>query len=277
MSPERISGEIDSENNYQAAKADIWSVGVLLFLLVFGKPPFDGKLNTSLVKSIKAGNIKLKENQWDENLQLFVQFISEMIILSPIDRINAVGALNHEFFRRDYQKLKKLSFKRKSLQNIGDFWHTLLIKDEIKNFAQFMNSAQHPAAMMEHIYEQRTASNIKQVLNGLSYITDDLQLARFMVESGFPIDFNEKTNRDPDCPEDLKINATNVCTYFLKPYEKAFENQIAHLLQYFVNKNDADAQINILQRCLMHALGVRELDPTLNDLTLASFLEVILG
>ena len=76
-----------------------------------------------------------------------------MITVSPIDRTNAVGALNHEFFRRDYQKLKKLSFKRKSLQNIGDFWHTLLIKDEIKNFAQFMNSASHPAAMMETIYE----------------------------------------------------------------------------------------------------------------------------
>jgi serine/threonine protein kinase len=72
MSPERICGEIDCENDYVAAKADVWSVGVILFLLVFGKPPFDGKLNTSLVKSIKNGNVKLKDNKWDDNLQLFV-------------------------------------------------------------------------------------------------------------------------------------------------------------------------------------------------------------
>ena len=102
MSPERICGEIDPENDYLTAKADVWSVGVLLFMLVFGKPPFDGKLTTSLVKSVKAGNIKLKENQWDENLQLFVQFISEMLQTSPIDRISVIGALNHEFFRRDH-------------------------------------------------------------------------------------------------------------------------------------------------------------------------------
>ena len=43
------------------AKADIWSVGVILFILVFGKPPFEGKQNAALRKSIMKGNIKLKD------------------------------------------------------------------------------------------------------------------------------------------------------------------------------------------------------------------------
>ena len=193
MSPERICGEIDSENLFLAAKADVWSVGVLLFLLVFGKPPFDGKLNTSMVKSIKNGNIKLKDNQWDDNLQLFVQFLTEMLKTGPIERISVAEALNHEFFRRDFTVLKQLSFKRKSLQNLEDFWNQVLLKNEIKNFAHFMASCMHPSSMMERIFEEKTAENIKQVLNGLSYITDDLTLARFIFEEGFPADFGNES------------------------------------------------------------------------------------
>ena len=89
---------------------------------MFGKPPFDGKLNTSLVKSIKNGNVKLKDNKWDENLQLFLQFVTEMLRTSPLERINVIGALNHEFFRKPHSVLKQLSFRRKSLQNLEDFW-----------------------------------------------------------------------------------------------------------------------------------------------------------
>ena len=127
--------------------------GVLLFLLVFGKPPFDGKMTTSLVKSIKNGNVKLKDNSWGDNLHLFIQFITEMLKTDPIERISVVDALNHQFFRRDHEELAKLSFRRKSIQSLEEFWTSLMLKNEIKNFAQFMASCPYPSSMMERIFE----------------------------------------------------------------------------------------------------------------------------
>ena len=49
------------------------------------------------------------------------------------------------------------------------------------------------------------------------------------------------------------------------------------LLQYFLDKRDNENQIKVVQKCIMHALCVRELNPTLNDLTMSSFCNVILG
>ena len=64
--------------------------------MVFGKPPFDGKLTTQLVKAIKNGNIKLKkDNKWDDNLKLFLEFITQMLRTSPHERISVSSALNH--------------------------------------------------------------------------------------------------------------------------------------------------------------------------------------
>ena len=120
--------------------------------------------------------------------------------------------------------LKKLAFKRKSLTSLEDFWATLMLKNEIKNFAQFIASCAYPSSMMERIFEEKTAQNIKQVLNGLSYITDDITLARFIVDVGFPLEFNDTQNASADCPEELKITSQNVCNNFLSMYQRAYEN-----------------------------------------------------
>ena len=56
------------------------------------------------------------------------------------------------------------------------------------------------------------------MLNGLSYVTDDLTIARFVVEAGFPEEFNDQSNQDPDCHDDHKINHYNICKHFLGYY-----------------------------------------------------------
>jgi serine/threonine protein kinase len=58
MAPERVCGELKMDKDNISAKCDLWSVGVLIHLLVFGKVPFDGETYSALVKNIKKGEIK---------------------------------------------------------------------------------------------------------------------------------------------------------------------------------------------------------------------------
>jgi len=60
-------------------------------------------------------------------------------------------------------------------------------------------------------------------------------------------------------------------------YQAAYESQMLNLLNHFMNKGDDENQLRVLQKCLMHALSLRELNPNLEDLSMSSFLDVILG
>ena len=191
MAPERLSGSMKDMSEIDMRKADIWSVGVILFLIVFGKPPFEGALTSNLVKSIKKAQINLKDNKWNENLKKFVQLVKEMIDPDPSSRIEILAALNHGFFLKEMEELEKLTFKRTSLQYLEEFWNLVTLKNEVKNFGQFMASCYHPSSLIERIFEAKVATNLKQVINGISYITEDLTLARFIIEAGFPEGFND--------------------------------------------------------------------------------------
>ena len=50
-----------------------------------------------------------------------------------------------------------------------------------------------------------------------------------------------------------------------------------NLLDFFTKRDDTENQLRNLQKCIMHALSVRELNPDLKEMTINAFLEVILS
>ena len=44
-----------------------------------------------------------------------------------------------------------------------------------------------------------------------------------------------------------------------------------------MDKNDDENQLRVLQKCIMHALSARELNPNLQEMSVSAFLDVILS
>jgi serine/threonine protein kinase len=86
--PEVIAGGYTS-------KCDLWSLGVIAFILIFGYMPFD----ELKVECIKKGQWLDKPEKWDGVSDMAKEFVKQLLVVDPSERLSAVEALEHPFIK----------------------------------------------------------------------------------------------------------------------------------------------------------------------------------
>lgn len=75
-------------------KADIWSLGVITYILIGGYPPFMEQNQKELFKKIKRGNYEFHAEYWGQTSQEAQNLISSLLTVDPRRRLTAQQALN---------------------------------------------------------------------------------------------------------------------------------------------------------------------------------------
>ena len=91
ISPEILKGLYGKE-------CDMWSLGVLLYLLLSGEFPFDGDSRPELFDKIQTTKFNFKNHVWNNISDEAKDLISKLLIKNPKKRYTANQALNHPWF-----------------------------------------------------------------------------------------------------------------------------------------------------------------------------------
>ena len=114
------------------SKCDLWSCGVIMFVLLTKKPPFGGRTDAMIMQNIQIG--KYKEELLDSYSPYAKELVKLLLEKNIKKRINAETALNHPWF--DVYKCKEI------LTDIQD-------KDTIKRFIENLKNYKRGSIIQE--------------------------------------------------------------------------------------------------------------------------------
>lgn len=94
--PNYIAPEILEGKNGHSYEVDIWSLGVIIYTLLIGKPPFETSDVKTTYKKIRMNAYNFPDNiKWSKEIK---DLISNILHLDPAKRPNLTQILEHEFF-----------------------------------------------------------------------------------------------------------------------------------------------------------------------------------
>ncbi|XP_013383603.1 serine/threonine-protein kinase 33 [Lingula anatina] len=89
MSPEII------DNKTYSQQCDVWAMGIIMYTLLCGNPPFRAREEEKLYEMIKKGEIDFSEPVWEEISEDAKHVISGMLKVDPAHRTTASEVLAH--------------------------------------------------------------------------------------------------------------------------------------------------------------------------------------
>jgi len=108
VAPQVLAGKYDKS-------ADLWSLGVIMYVVLCGYPPFYGETDADVLSKVRLGNVSFNAADWknvSEDAKNLIRFLLKM---NPQDRHTAEQALGHVWVKDKAPKAKDVDLGKSTL------------------------------------------------------------------------------------------------------------------------------------------------------------------
>ena len=146
-----IAPEVISQNYDE--KCDIWSCGIILYILLCGYPPFNGSSNNDIYSAIQHSKLLFEKESWKEISKEAISLIKKMLEKNPRKRPSAEECLNDPWF-------SNIAFHKSASYSINKL-------EILERMAQFVQQNKFKQAVLQFISTQfnlkKEEEELKQV------------------------------------------------------------------------------------------------------------------
>jgi len=104
VAPQVLAGKYDHA-------CDLWSVGVIMYVLLCGYPPFYGKTDHEVLSKVRKGVFTYPERDWGHVTSDAKDLIRELLCHNPKERFTAKQALDHVWIQQTAPRVSTASLR----------------------------------------------------------------------------------------------------------------------------------------------------------------------
>ena len=127
-------------------KCDIWSCGVIMYILLSARPPFGGEDDNDIMERVSYGKYDLESPPFNKLSKNSLDLIQRLLTMDPDQRISAEQALNHPWFKEFksqelYNRINDRDTIKSLISNLKRYKRTSIIQETalaylVHNFPQ---------------------------------------------------------------------------------------------------------------------------------------------
>ena len=102
-------------------KCDLWSIGVMLYIMICGRPPFNGPTEDVIINKVKRSNWEFRGDVWESTSDEAKDLITKLMNRNVEQRLSALEALQHPWIKQRVKTSFNEQVARKAVSQLQSF------------------------------------------------------------------------------------------------------------------------------------------------------------